>query len=500
MNSTSSLRLAANLACLATASVVHGQTRIVYVDDSAAPGGNGQSWNTAFKDLSQALNQSGVLDQIEIHVAQGVYTPDSGTLSRSRSFTIHSNNTASAMVLSVPGGFSVLGGFRGVSGGGSPDERDPSRFVTVLSGDLYGDDGANFANRGDNSEQILDIISRDPVTIDGVTIRGGETMTGIGTITTGTVTSNFARQPTPMITFSRCRVVDNTGGIAVVYAGIHWQGIPVNVEIADCEFSHNRFSQDSPYSDYGVVVIANDTTGNVRRTRFVDNHCVSGVPGLVHYSTMSMQVEDCVFAGNTTQWGGTSALQITPWGNLISRCTFVANRTLASQFGVAVDTGGNYFCDCIFVPYPGWNVKSQIGAWSGGDKARFDHCAIAGGFSSIQGNASSLLNLGGIISTDPRFVDLDGFDNSIDTWDDNDLRLAWDSPCIDAGRRIAARDRAIDIDGLARFADGNGDGVAWIDMGAHEFNVPTCTADIDGSGFVDTEDFDAFVRAFESGC
>lgn len=33
-----------------------------------------------------------------------------------------------------------------------------------------------------------------------------------------------------------------------------------------------------------------------------------------------------------------------------------------------------------------------------------------------------------------------------------------------------------------------------------KLSVISCDADIDGSGFVDTEDFDAFIRAFEVGC
>jgi hypothetical protein len=46
---------------------------IIYVDDDAPPGGDGQSWQTAYADLQQALDEAATLevDAIEIHVADG---------------------------------------------------------------------------------------------------------------------------------------------------------------------------------------------------------------------------------------------------------------------------------------------------------------------------------------------------------------------------------------------------------------------------------------------
>jgi len=77
----------------------------------------------------------------------------------------------------------------------------------------------------------------------------------------------------------------------------------------------------------------------------------------------------------------------------------------------------------------------------------------------------------GNIDADPLFVDPDGADDVTGTLDD-DFRLNEGSPCIDAGDNAAPELPARDLDGNPRVADGNGDIVAVVDMGAYEVQPP----------------------------
>ena len=98
--------------------------------------------------------------------------------------------------------------------------------------------------------------------------------------------------------------------------------------------------------------------------------------------------------------------------------------------------------------------------------------------SSVSANATLVWGPGNI-NADPRFVNLAT----------NNYRLLSNSPSIDAGTNIllAVTNFSVgisnDIDGTARPLDGNGDGLARFDMGAHEFLL--ATADSNGDGIPD---------------
>ncbi len=68
------------------------------------------------------------------------------------------------------------------------------------------------------------------------------------------------------------------------------------------------------------------------------------------------------------------------------------------------------------------------------------------------------LTQGSNMNVDPQFVDPPG----------GDYRLAERSPCVEAGDTNAPGLRLIDLDREKRLLDGNGDGIAVVDMGAYE--------------------------------
>jgi len=140
---------------------------VLYVDDDAEPGGDGQSWETAFRFLQDALAAGQPLADVdEIHVAQGLYLPDhdeehpEGTGDRTATFTLIN-------------GVSLMGGYAGI-GAEDPDERDIALYETILSGDLAEDDGPRFAGNDENSYHVTTASGCDDTALlDGFTITAG---------------------------------------------------------------------------------------------------------------------------------------------------------------------------------------------------------------------------------------------------------------------------------------------------------------------------------------
>ena len=113
---------------------------VIYVDASATGSVlDGSSWCSAYLDLQQALAVADL--GTEVRIAKGVYRPALAGGSREATFA-------------VPTDVSLLGGFQGCDTP-NPDERDFVLYATVLTGDLDGDDGPDFANYTENCRHIV---------------------------------------------------------------------------------------------------------------------------------------------------------------------------------------------------------------------------------------------------------------------------------------------------------------------------------------------------------
>jgi hypothetical protein len=148
---------------------------ILYVDDDAPAGGDGTSWETAFKYLQDALAAATGGDQIR--VAQGIYKPDQDEAG----VVTPGDREATFQLIS---GVGLNGGYRGCPGGdwsGDPDERDIDAYVTTLRGDLLGDDGADFANYDENSYHVVTADGTDgTAALDGFTVTAGNCFESFG--------------------------------------------------------------------------------------------------------------------------------------------------------------------------------------------------------------------------------------------------------------------------------------------------------------------------------
>ena len=113
--------------------------RPIYVDDDAAGANDGSSWENAFVNLQDALAVAEYSD--EIRVAQGLYRPAGSGGDRAATFQL------------VDGAV-LRGGYAGV-GVANPDVRNVMSFVTVVNGDLNGDDAAEDGTLGDNCHHVV---------------------------------------------------------------------------------------------------------------------------------------------------------------------------------------------------------------------------------------------------------------------------------------------------------------------------------------------------------
>ena len=64
---------------ITSATLASGPPKVVYVDDDAVAGGDGSSWDCAYRYLQDALVDANAADKpVEVRVAQGRYRPDQG--------------------------------------------------------------------------------------------------------------------------------------------------------------------------------------------------------------------------------------------------------------------------------------------------------------------------------------------------------------------------------------------------------------------------------------
>ncbi|HJR80936.1 MAG TPA: choice-of-anchor Q domain-containing protein [Anaerolineales bacterium] len=143
------------LSVISTAKPASAAGGILYVDAGASGANNGTSWTDAYTDLQSALSAATSGD--EIWVAAGTYKPTTGA-DRTISFALKN-------------GVAIYGGFAGTET--LLSERDWEINLTILSGDLNGDD-VGFTNNSENSYHVLTGGGTDSTAmLDGFTITAG---------------------------------------------------------------------------------------------------------------------------------------------------------------------------------------------------------------------------------------------------------------------------------------------------------------------------------------
>jgi RHS repeat-associated protein len=240
---------------------------ILYVNKNISSGmHNGQSWETAFDNLSDAIrvaDGSGCYSQI--WVAAGIYSPRS-----LKPFTVQGNS-------------SIYGGFHGNES--SIDERDftDSANITILSGDIDDD------NDGD-CDYVVD--ARDNSVVDGFYIQKGRKGGVLLRDSSGTI--------------SHCWISNNGSGaiedasIGVRYSGdsgIYLSGL-TNAQIINCMIYSNH-GQGIAIWKVNLTQIVNP---RIRNNTIVDNERWG-----IYIFGGTTTVTKCIIWGNTGDHEGVQA-------------------------------------------------------------------------------------------------------------------------------------------------------------------------------------------------
>jgi len=353
--------------------------------DADAPGTvhDGTSWATAMLTLQDALAAAGSGD--EIRMAAGVYQPDQGGTATA------SSREASFM---LKPGLKILGGFAGY-GLPRPDARDPAAYVTILSGDLKGNDQWGILNLNDNSYHVV-VGPADgvPGVLDGVTITGGNA--------DGAYPHHYGGglyNPDGKLQLVNCTFRGNTGV---------WGGAVMNfgpsITLANCQLAGNRALMvgGGLYNYEGDATLINcRVVGNTA------DYAETAGGAAIYNLNGSLTVLDCTMADNRS-----------PSGKAI------ASFRWAATAGIKVKVANSIL----------FNGGSEI--WSNVPGA------IEVTYSDVQGGWAGTGN----ISTDPQFTRL-GTRSIEGEWIDGDYRLKASSSAIDAGSSTALPTDSFDLDG-----------------------------------------------------
>ena len=242
-----------------------------------------------------------------------------------------------------------------------------------------------------------------------------------------------------------------------------------NPSLRNCAFSENS-------ADYGGGGICfNNSDPNLTGCSINKNSAYYG--GGMYNDSSSLALTCCMLVGNEGYDYGGGMYNIGNSSLSLNNCLVVANQTNSYGGGIYNNHSNLTLTNCTFatnsaldgstIAFNSWGQIGQSTAglfdcilWDQGNAVWInDQSNIAISYSNIRGGFSGTGN----IDADPLFTDPNGPDGVPGTEDD-DLRLAPSSPCVDAGDpNYAPEPNITDIDGNPRIASGR------VDMGAYEF-------------------------------
>lgn len=491
----------------------------LHVDLSAPPGGDGTLWTTAFRDLQDALAAAIAGD--EIRIAEGVYRADRGTLDPALAFEIPPGVT-------LLGGHPMGGGARDsvlhptvLEGdllgddafdpltGGSGDADNTHRLVrivggvgTVLDGLVIRNGRSRLsANPVETWGGCLAIQGGDPVIRHCRIEAGFSEASGGGAVAVAAAVrfedcefvgnrahsfgAGLALAECDGAVVIRCRFEGNVGssGAGLFVSPLDFPFVAsssTQLLLEDCAFSANCAMVGATQ---GGAIYVGGGSGVIRTCTFEGNLANGGAGA---YLVASDTVFDrCQFRGNTVKGDGGAGIFV-DGGTLLSPPPPIATvRVVSGSFtgnggGVQVEFSGQ--AEVINSTIAENEILGFLGNWppvvvgQGSSLALRNTIVWDNHDIDFLGGLADILAGDGAITVDDCIIqDWDGSISGTGSGADphfvgsDDFRLAANSPAVDAGNASwLPTGASLDVAGVSRFQDGDGDGIATVDLGAYE--------------------------------
>jgi hypothetical protein len=489
-------------AALAAAATTLQAGTVCHVDDDAAPGGDGASWVTAHAHLQDALDCAAEAGAgAEIRVAGGTYRPD-------RRATDPGGTGDRAATFALFGDVVVRGGYLGLAAGpdASPDDRDVVEHPSILSGDLAGDDGPDFAGNAENCYHVVTVPPGSAPVLEGFVVTAGHA-DGSGADDAGAGLYLAAAAPTiveclftgnlaagrggavrnndgdPAIT--RCVFADNA---AVEGGGLHSTG-PCHPIVLNCRFENNvagvrggaMFNTAAANPDVVNCTFTGNAAGGegggmrnltshptLIECTFTDNHATSG-GGMANWVSAPALLA-CRFEGNTAERGA-AMFNLGDSDATVTGCVFRGNvADGGTGGGMLNDASHPELSACLFI-----GNRAEDGGAVANDQMSspvIDGCSFIANSADHRGGGM-FSRLGGAA-----VVNACGFTgNTAGTAGGGLASTLYSTPEVSGS--VLCGNAPDQVDGL------------WADHGGNRVTnacPPTCPPDVTGDGFVSTTD------------
>lgn len=318
--------------------------RVFCVTPDGAGERSGAGWENAYGEAEFSTALSAAEAGSEFWVAEGVYRPSSDD--RRASFFLKT-------------GVRLYGGFSGTEG--KREERDWTRYISVLTGDLAGDDGRDAkgvtvsadAIRGENSLVVIkSMFCEDDSVLDGFTVCGGScSLFDLPFNSERLAGGMFNIQSSPLV--ANCVFRGNGAPRDKISGNNNQRGGMYNrassPKVVACTFVENRSGHG------GGMANEEGSAPLVTRCDFVGNGTFrAGAGGGMYNNGSRPTVEHCLFEGNGADKGG--GMYNNASDPVVRRCRFLRNGTEGKGGGMGNEKSSPVVTHCVFAE----NV-SQLG-------------------------------------------------------------------------------------------------------------------------------------------